>query len=183
MVAGTPGGVAFSEATEAPEATTPEPTREPTPEPSPESTPEPTPKATPVPATPAPAAPTQPPPPPPPPPATPAPTTVVVASIGPDDTIAAWYSHVAAGRFDAAYSLWSARMKATYPRQENLDDRFAQTASIRFEQLYVASQGGGRATVQANFVETYDSGSSRRFVGYWELVFVDGRWLLDVPHY
>jgi hypothetical protein len=37
--------------------------------------------------------------------------------------------------------------------------------------------------VQANFTETYDSGSSNRFVGYWRLVRVDGRWLLDDPTY
>jgi hypothetical protein len=74
-------------------------------------------------------------------------------------------------------------MKATYPRQENLDDRFDDTASITFEQLFVASRTSRTATVQANFVETYDSGSSREFIGYWELVLVDGRWLLDAPHY
>jgi hypothetical protein len=47
----------------------------------------------------------------------------------------------------------------------------------------VAEQGATTATVQANFVETYDSGSSRRFVGYWELILVDGRWLLNAPTY
>jgi hypothetical protein len=108
---------------------------------------------------------------------------VVVAAAGPADSVAAFYGHVAGGRFDAAYGLWSNRMKATYSRQENLDDRFDQTRSITFEQLYVASQGATTATVQANFVETYDSGSSRRFIGWWELILVDGRWLLDAPHY
>ena len=39
------------------------------------------------------------------------------------------------------------------------------------------------ATIEANFTETYDSGASQSFVGYWELVRVDGRWLLDEPHY
>ena len=117
------------------------------------------------------------------PPATPEPTAVVVALVQPDDTVASFYRDVAAGDFDAAYGLWSDRMKATYPRQENLDDRFADTASITFEQLNVVSQTSSSATVQANFVETYDSGSSREFVGYWELINVGGRWLLDAPHY
>ena len=76
----------------------------------------------------------------------------------------AFYSNVAAGNFDAAHGLWSQRMHATYPRPENLDSRFDDTASIEFEQLYVADQTTDRATVQANFVETYESGSSRRFV-------------------
>ena len=74
-------------------------------------------------------------------------------------------------------------MRVTYPRSENLDGRFDETAGIIFEQLYVAEQLGDRATVQANFIETYESGSSREFVGYWRLILVDGRWLLDEPHY
>ena len=74
-------------------------------------------------------------------------------------------------------------MKAAYPRQANLDDRFAQTADISFSALYVARQTASSATVQANFTETYDGGSSRHFVGYWDLVLVGGRWLLDAPTY
>ncbi len=90
---------------------------------------------------------------------------------------------MARGDFDAAYALWSDRMKATYPRQGNLDDRFANTAEITFSQLFVASQSATTATVQANFTERYDSGSSRSFTGYWKLISVDGAWLLDEPTY
>ena len=107
----------------------------------------------------------------------------MVAVANPADAVAAFYRNVAAGNFDAAYGLWSDRMRDTYPRTENLDERFDETASITFQQLYVAEQTADRATVQANFTETYDSGSSRQFVGYWRLVLVDGRWLLDEPHY
>jgi hypothetical protein len=99
------------------------------------------------------------------------------------DTVTAFYAAAAAGDFDRAYALWSDRMKADYPRQENLDQRFAETASIEFTELFVASQTATRATVQANFVETYDGGGSRQFIGYWELILVDGRWLLDHPTY
>lgn len=184
IVVGTPGGEVLSQAlpsataTATPDLTpSPRPTAEPTPDGTPEPTAEPTdepasagsPTATAPPAaTPAP---------------TPAPSAIIVAVAQPDDAVAAFYRHAAAGDFDAAYSLWSARMKATYPREDNLDGRFDETASIDFEALHVASQSGGSATVQANFVETYDSGSSRRFVGYWELILVDGRWLLDAPRY
>ena len=187
IVVGTPAGIALPNASPSPVPTatpepTPQPTPEPTPEPTPVVTPEPAPVPTAVPATPPPTlAPTPVPATPVPP--TPEPVVVVAAPASPADAVAAFYSQVAAGNFDAAYGLWSQRMRDTYPRQDNLDERFGQTASISFEQLYVASQGDGRATVQANFVETYDSGSSRRFVGYWELVLVDGRWLLDAPHY
>lgn len=116
-------------------------------------------------------------------PASPQPTAVALAVAGPDDTVAAFYAHAVDGEFDAAYSLWSERMRATYPRQENLDQRFDETAGIVFQQLFVAEQAGDRATVQANFTETYDSGSSRQFIGYWRLVRIDGRWLLDEPSY
>jgi hypothetical protein len=180
IVAGTPGGVAVLNAsaialpTPSPDPTpsaTPRPTLEPTPAATPVAwTPVPTSTPTPLPATPV--------------AATPEPTPVVVAAAAtPDEAVAAFYGDVAAGSFDAAYGHWSERMRQTYSRQENLDERFAETASISFEQLYVADQGDGRAIVQANFIETYDSGSSRRFVGFWELVLVDGRWLLDEPHY
>jgi hypothetical protein len=108
---------------------------------------------------------------------------VIVAVAQPEDSVAAFYGNVAAGNFDAAYALWSDRMKATYPRQENLDDRFDETASITFHQLRLVDRTDGTATVQANFTETYDSGGSREFIGYWELVQVNGRWLLDEPHY
>ena len=113
----------------------------------------------------------------------PQPTAVALAVAGPDDTVAAFYARAVDGEFDAAYSLWSERMREAYPRQDNLDRRFDETASIEFQQLFVAEQAGDRATVQANFTETYDSGASRQFIGYWRLVRVDGRWLLDEPTY
>ena len=144
----------------------------PTSEPVAEATPEPTaaPTAAPVAAPPAPPA--------------PQPSSVVAAAVAsPADAVAAFYRRVADGDFDAAYALWSDRMKATYPRQENLDERFASTASITFSQLYVADQTATTATVQANFTETYDGGSSREFVGYWRLIRTTRGWLLDEPHY
>ena len=108
---------------------------------------------------------------------------MIVAVAQPEDSVAAFYGNVAAGNFDAAYALWSDRMKATYPRQENLDDRFDDTASIIFSQLRLVDRTDRTAIVQANFTETYDSGDIREFVGFWELIQVDGRWLLDAPHY
>lgn len=168
----------------------PSPTEEPTPPPTPAPTPVPTPVPTAVPttlaaATPAPtaaatAAPATPP------PAVPAasPTPIVVAVLeGPDDAVAVFYAHAVDEEFDAAYALWSDRMKAQYPREDNLDGRFDQTAAITFTQLQTVERSSDRAVVQANFVEEYDSGGSREFIGFWELVFVDGRWLLDQPHY
>lgn len=177
---GLPGGEVISQPTQTPRATpvptfAPTPTAEPTPAPTSIATPAPTPTATLTPQlTPATTAPAM--------TATPEPT-VIVAMGQPDDAVAAFYDRVAAGSFDAAYGLWSQRMRQTYARGENLDARFDDTTGIAFEQLYVAEQVGDRATVQANFVETYESGATRRFVGYWRLVLVEGQWLLDEPHY
>jgi hypothetical protein len=182
IVIGTPGGVAVDIDTSTPQATptSPPPTTPTPPTATPRPTPEPTAAATPAQATVAPAAtPTVTPAPPP----SVAPTPAVVAVSDPTDAVAAFYGYASSGQFDAAYSLWSERMRAAYPRQENLDERFDQTASVDFQDLSVAEQTADRATVQANFTETYDSGSSRVFVGYWQLVLVDGVWLLDEPHY
>jgi hypothetical protein len=99
------------------------------------------------------------------------------------DTVAAFYRRVSDGDFDAAYGLWSDRMKAAYPRRTNLDGRFAETASVTFTELRVVSQSQEAATVQTNFVERYEGGGSRQFIGYWRLVLVDDAWLLDEPTY
>jgi hypothetical protein len=170
--------------------TSPSPTPDPTPPPTPAPTHVPTPVPTAVPTTLAAATPVATPEPTAPPatspPAVPtaSPTPIVVAALeGPDDAVAVFYAHVVDGEFDAAYALWSERMKAQYPREDNLDGRFDETAAITFTQLRTVERSFDRAVVQANFVEEYDAGGSREFIGFWELVLVDGRWLLDQPHY
>lgn len=171
VIVGSPGGGAFPDATPtpAPIATaSPTPTATPTPTVSAQETGTPAQTTAPAPA------PTD---------APPAPTDAPIAVAAPDDAVAAFYSDAVAGRFDDAYAHWSDRMKATYPRQENLDNRFDETADITFDALYVAEQSASAATVQANFLETYDSGATRRFIGYWRLVRVNGQWLLDAPTY
>ena len=159
---------------------TPEPTEEPTPSPTPtrEATPDPTvsptPEVTPVPVVVAPVTPRP----------TPAPTPIAVAmAVTPDDTVATWYDYVASGQFDAAYALWSPRMKANYPREPNLDNRWDDTASITINQIAVTSMTNSYANVFIDFVETKDDGSSRRFVGSWDLVRSGDGWLLDNPNF
>ena len=184
IIVGIPGGAVIQAAPSSTSAPLPTPTtRGAAP-----ATPAPTPGAT---ATPAPAPTAAPPSAPPsvgPPPATvpstPVPTAAAVAVVGPPEAaVATFYRHVLAGEFDAAYAVWSERMKSTYPRDGNLDERFDQTADITFSELFTAERTDTTAVVQANFTETYDSGGSRNFIGYWRLVLVDGRWLLDEPHY
>jgi hypothetical protein len=181
IVIGEIGGVVFSP------APTPQPTTPPTPQPTAPPTPAPTPVPTLV-STAIPAA-TPPPTPVPasvrstPVPATPEPTAIVAVAGEPADAAAAFYGHAVDEEFDAAYALWSERMKGDFPRQENLDGRFDDTAAITFTQLRTVARDSERAVVQANFVEQYESGGTREFIGYWELVLVEGRWLLDQPHY
>lgn len=174
VMVGIPGGVAY-EPTPDPSPETPAPTRPP----APVSTPQPTP---------APSSPTLPPPTEAPPLATAQPLTtpepvVAAPASAPDQSVSAFYGHAEGQEFDAAYALWSDRMRSQYPRQENLDNRFDQTADISIGEIYVAEQAAAAAKVQVNFVETYVSGSSRSFIGWWELVLVDGRWILDQPHF
>ncbi len=162
---------------------TPDPTLQPTPvatpvptpgpTAAPAATPPPTPVPTAAPETPVPATAVP----------TPEPTAVVAVTGEPADAAAAFYGHVVDAEFDAAYALWSDRMKRDFPREGNLDGRFDDTASITFTQLRTVARDAGRAVVQANFVEEYESGATREFIGYWELIVVDGRWLLDQPHY
>jgi hypothetical protein len=97
--------------------------------------------------------------------------------------VARFYSWVADGSFDRAYTLWSQRMKSAYPRQENLDQRFDDTASIAIHRLDLLRQDAGFAVVGVEFTETYEGGSWRRFDGSWELVRVNEEWLLDAPHF
>ena len=181
IVLGEIGGAVFSPA---PTASPAQPTTPPTPEASPPptphptpvevATPAPTPVRTPAPATPVPATPV---------PATPEPTAIVVAAADPADAVALFYRHAVDEAFDAAYAMWSERMKQGFPREENLDGRFDETAAITFNQLRTVAEDAGRAVVQTNFVEEYESGATREFIGYWEVVLVEGQWLLDQPHY
>ncbi|MEA2652470.1 MAG: hypothetical protein QOI85_2191 [Chloroflexota bacterium] len=117
-----------------------------------------------------------------PPPATPTPPAALAVA-DPAEAVLTFYRAVVGEDFDAAYALWDERMRAAYPREPNLDHRFDETAEITFSQLSVAEMSGASATVQANFTETYESGASRQFVGYWRLALVDGRWMLAEPHY
>jgi hypothetical protein len=171
------GAVVTPAPTPDPMSPTPAPTAVPTPLPTSVAVATPAPTA--VPATPAPVTP----PPATPAPATPIPTAVVAVAADPTEVVARFYGHAVDEEFDAAYALWSERMEAAFPREENLDGRFDETTAISFTQLRTVAVDGDSAIVQANFIETYESGGSREFIGYWELVLVGEAWLLDFPHY
>jgi hypothetical protein len=94
-----------------------------------------------------------------------------------------WYELVVAGRFNEAYAMWSARMKQNFPRQGNLDQRWANTASVSVSSIGVLSQSTDRTVVQIRFVETAESGAQQTFFGTWELVASPSGWLLDQPNF
>jgi type IV secretory pathway VirB10-like protein len=150
---------------------------------SPTLTPEPptsTPSAT---ASPTPDPPTATPPPPTPTPADTRQTEAQLDAQSGAGRVLQWYDLVVADRFDDAYALWSDRMRANFPREANLDGRWANTVSISVNDLRVLSASGDQMIVAIDFVETLANGSSRRFVGSWQLVASDSGWLLDSPSF
>ncbi|HUQ43510.1 MAG TPA: protein kinase [Candidatus Limnocylindria bacterium] len=143
---------------------TPSKTPEPTPSPTPEPTPRPTSPPTPRP--------------------TPRPTEAVPQISAPARAVVAFYDAVERHDWDTATALWSASMQERYPPEEWLIDRFRRTTRMDITRLVTVSQGDGRARVEVSLTEyrTVEP-SPRRFAGAWDLVHVDGRWLLDDPDF
>jgi hypothetical protein len=77
-------------------------------------------------------------------------------------------------------------MQQRYPPQQWLIDRFRPTTRIDITRLQTISvdREAGRARVGVSLVEyrTVEP-SPRSFVGAWDLVLIDGRWLLDDPDF
>jgi hypothetical protein len=77
-------------------------------------------------------------------------------------------------------------MQERYPVQEWLIDRFRRTTRIDITRLRTISvdRDAGRARVAVTLVEyrTVEP-SPRTFVGAWDLVRIDGRWVLDDPDF
>jgi cell division septation protein DedD len=170
----TPPSASLATQPPSPQAT-PEPSPEPTAAPTSAPTPVPPPAATPRPAPTSPPAPR----------ATPAPTSAPVPG-GPADTVARFYRLVAADRFDDAAALWTRAMRDRYPPEQYIDGRFAPTTAIdlRRNEVIAINRAAGTATVAVDLVEYRASGPSpRRFVGDWDLVLVDGRWLMNDPDF
>jgi serine/threonine-protein kinase len=139
---------------------TPAPTAHPTPAPTPHPTPRPTPRPT---AVPAPAA----------------------TDRTPAQTVATFYALVARHEFSAAARLWSPRMRAEYPPRQYIDGRFAPTTAIDIRRLTTTSQSTARrtATVAVDLVESRSDGSTRHWIGSWDLVLTSDGWLMDQPHF
>jgi len=143
----------------------------PSPSASPSPSPSPTPKPTPRPAA-KPVTPTKPP--------APRPATTPAAAV------TNFYAAVVRHDWDTAIALWSPSMQRRYPPQEWLIDRFKRTTRIDITRLRTdfVNTASGTARVEVSLVEyrTVEP-SPRTFVGYWDLVLINGRWLLNDPHF
>jgi serine/threonine-protein kinase len=148
---------------------TPRPVQAADPSPTPALAPTPTPQPAPARSTPTPL---------------PAPPPVVTTTdSGPAAAIETFYALVTQHDFSAAARLWTAQMKANYPPAENIDGRFANTTSISLTGSRIVSQdqASGSAVVAVDIVEVTTSGTSR-WTGTWQVVRVQGEWLLNQPN-
>ena len=144
----------------------------PTPTPSPTATPSPTPSAPPPEQ--APVAP----------PAAdhPVPVPAFETSVGdPTSSVAGFYRAVAAHQFDAAAAAWSAQMQANYPPSEFINHRFVYTQGISLRAARVLANSGQVSTVYIDLIEVY-AGTTRHWVGTWQLVSSSSGWLLNQPN-
>jgi hypothetical protein len=100
----------------------------------------------------------------------------------PSAAVAQFYSLVAQHQFGSAAELWSPHMRAAFPPQQNINERFGETQSLALRRADVVSQdpSAGRAAVAVDVVES-SQGTSRHWVGTWFLVRGSGGWLLDEP--
>ena len=145
----------------------PSPTASPAPTPTPTTRPVPRPTTAPTPRPPRP---------------TPTPTARSAAATA----VLSFYDAVEAHDWDRAIALWSPSMQRRYPPQEWLIDRFERTTRIDITRLRTVSfsPASGTARVEVTLVEyrTVEP-SPRTFVGAWDLVLIDGRWVLDDPDF
>jgi hypothetical protein len=88
--------------------------------------------------------------------------------------------------FKAAAALWSPRMRRQYPPKGYIDGRFSRTTRIdlRRNEIISMSARRGTAVVAVDLIEyrTVEP-SPRRFIGWWDLVLINGQWLMDRPHF
>jgi hypothetical protein len=105
---------------------------------------------------------------------------------GPATAVRRFYDLVEAHDWDAAIAMWSPSMQQRYPPQQWLVDRFERTTRIDITRLRTVfvDRDAGRARVEVSLVEyrTVEP-SPRTFVGAWDLVRIDGRWLLNDPDF
>jgi hypothetical protein len=114
------------------------------------------------------------------------PLTPAATTDRPTTAVADFYDAVADHDWARAISRWSASMQRRYPPDDWLIGRFARTTRIDITRLrqVAINTAAGTATVAVTLIEyrTVEP-SPRTFSGTWDLVRVNGRWLLNEPHF
>lgn len=72
-------------------------------------------------------------------------------------------------------------MRATFPPDVNLNERFSQTQAIRLQRVDVLRQDQAGATVAVDLLESNRRAGERHYVGNWYLVRGPSGWMLDQP--
>ncbi|HEY8678716.1 MAG TPA: hypothetical protein VIN39_08815 [Candidatus Dormibacteraeota bacterium] len=110
------------------------------------------------------------------------PVPAIITTAGdPASAIAAFYQAVAAHNFDDAAATWSAQMQAAYPPTEYINHRFAYTQQMNLRAARAVANNGQVSTVYIDLIEVY-AGTTRHWVGTWQLVRDSSGWLLNQPN-
>ena len=114
------------------------------------------------------------------------PPVAAEAGGGPARAVRRFYDAVELHNWTTAIALWSPAMQERYPPDAWLIDRFRRTTRIdilELDTLFV-DRGAGTARVAVTLVEyrTVEP-SPRTFVGAWDLVRIDGVWVLNAPYF
>jgi len=116
------------------------------------------------------------------PPQQPVPVPAFQTTVGdPAGEVAAFYQAVQAHQFDAAAASWSTQMQSNYPPAEFINHRFAYTRQMSLRANRTLANNGQVATVYIDLIEVY-AGSTRHWVGTWQLVRSSSGWLLNQPN-
>jgi cytoskeletal protein RodZ len=99
----------------------------------------------------------------------------------PGAAVANFYQMVGAHDFGRAAQLWSPRMRAAYPPDQNIDQRFSQTRQVAVNRAQVVSMNDGQATVAVDLTEITGA-RQQHYTGTWSLVRSGTGWLLDQPN-
>jgi cytoskeletal protein RodZ len=99
----------------------------------------------------------------------------------PGAAVASFYQMVGAHDFGRAAQLWSPRMRAAYPPDQNIDQRFSQTRQVAVNRAEVVSMNGTQATVAVDLTEVTGA-RQQHYTGTWSLVRSGTGWLLDQPN-
>jgi len=98
----------------------------------------------------------------------------------PAQAVQLFYQYAGQHQFDAAARLWTARMRAQFPPEGNINGHFGQDERVEATIGQVTMTGNDQATVAVDVTE-FRGGSAVRFVGSWNVVRGPSGWLLNQP--